>query len=304
MDHANSVPVRRHYLGREIDRDIGSIVRGTKPQHALVKQSCSVGHSMSKRRPVDLTTEQSASVATHPRIQSLTRKLQKLPRESKKYQSTVRVLRKEKLRLRKELKQQIRQAWTVRQAVEDIERQLQGRGFAPSPSDPVTTSLQRPAQKRLMAALTAPPATDLEGQYRRRDDAIVAVMTYCTVEERCTVPRRNTALPKQGRPKQSPPHASLMDAAMVSVFVRNKKDRPRRCFLCVGKARSLPPEDPLVEEFIHEFYTSGDVSKHFRRKHLKNLSDNDSSDCPACDITLDHKMHLQRHALEIHGTVS
>ncbi|KAK7927845.1 hypothetical protein PG985_004843 [Apiospora marii] len=306
MDHTNSVPVRRHYLGREINRDIGSIVRGTRPQHALVKQTCSVGHSMSRRRPVDLTTEQSASVATHPRIQSLTRELQQLPRGSKKYQSTIRVRRKERQRLRKDLKKQIRQVWTADQAVDDIERQLQGRGFAPSPSDPATTGRpQQPAQKRLMAALTAPPATDLEGQYRRRDDAIVAVMAYCTVEEGCAVPRQCTASPKQGSsPRLGLPPSNPVDAIMVSVFVHNKKDRPRRCFLCVGKARSLPPEDPLVQELLQEFYTSGDLSKHFRRKHLRNLDKDESSECPVCEIKLDHKMHLQRHALDFHGTVS
>ncbi|KAI1314729.1 hypothetical protein F5Y16DRAFT_237375, partial [Xylariaceae sp. FL0255] len=217
MDHANSVPVRRHYLGREIDRDIGSIVRGSRSQHALVKQSCSVGHSMSKRRPVDLTPEQSASINTHPLVRRLTRELRRLPKGSEKFKRIVRARRKEKQRLRKELKHQIRQAWTAEQAVDDIERQLNGFGFALPPSDTTTTGRpQRPAQERLMAALRAPPASDLEGQYRRRDNAILAVMAYCTVEEGCIAP------PKPGRPpKPNPPPANRVDAAMVSVFIRD-----------------------------------------------------------------------------------
>ncbi|KAI1314664.1 hypothetical protein F5Y16DRAFT_239439 [Xylariaceae sp. FL0255] len=73
---------------------------------------------------------------------------------------------------------------------------------------------------------------------------------------------------------------------MVSVFIRDKGDRPRRCFLCVGKAHALPPEDSFVQELIREFYTPGDFY------------------CPVCLMTLEDKMHLQRHALEIHGTVS
>lgn len=90
---------------------------------------------------------------------------------------------------------------------------------------------------------------------------------------------------------------------MLSVYTNNKKDRLRRCFFCVGKARSLPSEDPLVQELIREFYTSGDLSKHFRRKHLKHLDDKESSHCAVCDVKLKDKMHLQRHALDVHGTV-
>ncbi|KAK8859446.1 C2H2 finger domain-containing protein [Apiospora arundinis] len=299
MDHANSIPLRKHYLGHEINRDIGSIIRGTRPQHALVQQSCSVGHSMSKRRPVDLTPEQSASINAHPRIRRLTLALRRLPRASKKHRETVDERRKEKQRLRRELKRQIRHAWTDEQAVDDVERQLQGFDFAPVPADTAEAGRPpRPAQKRLIKALKSPPATDLEGQYQRRDNAIVAVMAYCTVEEGCTVPRRYTASPKHGHPL-----TNQVDAALLSVFIKDEEDRPRRCFVCVGKACSLPPEDPLVQELIHEFFMPGDVTKHLRRKHSGNLKEDESSVCPACDMKLDHKMHLKAHALKIHGTV-
>ncbi|KAK6840677.1 C2H2 finger domain protein [Apiospora arundinis] len=306
MDHANSIPLRRHYLGRDISKDIASVVRGTKPQHALVAQACSVGHSMSKRRPVDLTPEQSASISNHPLIRRLTRNLENLLRGSEEYINAKRKLRNAKQRLRKERKQQTRKAWTVGQAVEDIEHQLQGRGFAPSLEDATTTGRpQRPAQKQLITALMAPPAADLEGQYRRRDNAIDAVIAYCLVEEGCTVPRRQSALPKRGNPpKPSPSPANPVDTAMLSVFICDETNRPRRCFLCVGKACLLSPEDPLVQELIHEFFMPGDVTKHLRRKHLRKLKDDEPSVCLACDVKLDHKMHLQRHALEIHGTLS
>lgn len=254
---------------------------------------------MSKRRPVDLTPKQSASINTHPRIRQLTRDLRSLPKGSNKYKETVNERRKEKQRLRRELKGQIRHAWTDEQAVDDVERQLQGLEFAPVPTDTAEGGRpQRPAQKRLIKALKAPPATDLEGQYQRRDNAIVAVMAYCTVEEGCTVPRRYSASPKYGHPP-----ANEVDAALLSVFIKNEEDRPRRCFICVGKACSLPPGDPLAQELIHEFFMPGDVTKHLRRKHLGNLKDDESSVCPACDMKLDHKMHLKAHALKIHGTV-
>ncbi|KAI1316316.1 hypothetical protein F5Y16DRAFT_406872 [Xylariaceae sp. FL0255] len=84
-------------------------------------------------------------------------------------------------------------------------------------------------------------------------------MAYCTVEEGCI------AAPKPSRPpKPNPPPSNGVDAALVSVFIRDERDRPRRCFLYIGKARSLPAEDPFMQELIREFYTSGDLSKHFR----------------------------------------
>jgi len=92
--------------------------------------------------------------------------------------------------------------------------------------------------------------------------------------------------------------------AVLSVFIASKEERPRRCFLCVGLALRLEPDDPCIEELTHEFYRAGDVSKHFRRKHLKNIREGDDIECGACYMPLDHKMHLQRHALQIHGTVS
>lgn len=62
LDHANSNPFQRHYLGRQIAADPYALIRGLEPQNALVQKSCSIGHSISKRRPVNLTPEQAASV--------------------------------------------------------------------------------------------------------------------------------------------------------------------------------------------------------------------------------------------------
>lgn len=305
MDHANSVPLQRHYLGREIDKDLFSILRGIKSQHALVKQSCSVGHSISKRRPVDLTPEQSASVNTHPLIRRLTLKLWTLRKGSRECIEAHQTRRREKQRLRRELKQQIRDNWTAEQAVDDIERQLDGLGFA-EPAPDTSCRPQRPAQKRLMEVLKAPAATDLEGQYQRRDAAIDAITLYCTVQEGPTLPQRSSASTKRlrGSPGSDPPLKSLLQAAVMSLFVKDERERPRRCFVCVGAALSLPPDDPRIEELTHEFYTPGDLSKHFRRRHLSTLQANDSSECRVCDMTLEHKMHLQNHAHLVHGTVS
>lgn len=106
--HANSVPFRNHYLGREVGADTWAIIRGQKPQQALIKQACSVGHSISKRRPTDLTPEQAASVNTDPLIKRLERELRGLRPGSKKYKEARLKLRSEKTRLKRLLKQNIR----------------------------------------------------------------------------------------------------------------------------------------------------------------------------------------------------
>ena len=59
--------------------------------------------------------------------------------------------------------------------------------------------------------------------------------------------------------------------AMLSVFIASKEERPRRCFLYVGLALRLEPGDPYIEELTYEFYSARDLSKHFRRKYLKNI---------------------------------
>lgn len=67
---------------------------------------------------------------------------------------------------------------------------------------------------------------------------------------------------------------------------------------------SLVPEDPYVEKLTRKFYTSTDVTKHFRRRHLSKLPDDNRIECQVCCVTLDHKQHLRNHALLVHGTVS
>lgn len=86
-----------------------------------------------------------------------------------------------------------------------------------------------------------------------------------------------------------------LNMAMLSVY---KEKRPKICFLCLGN-ENLP-----IDKRVYSFRTSGDLSKHFRRKHLSNLGVNQRIECKLCSVSLEHKMHLQNHALSIHRTVS
>ncbi|KAK7398517.1 hypothetical protein QQX98_012110 [Neonectria punicea] len=68
LQHKNSDPFRQNYLERVVSVDTSAIVRHTRQQKALMRQACSIGYSVSKRRPTDLTPEQAASVDKDPRI--------------------------------------------------------------------------------------------------------------------------------------------------------------------------------------------------------------------------------------------
>jgi hypothetical protein len=112
----------------------------------------------------------------------------------------------------------------------------------------------------------------LEELYDRRDAAINAIAAYCKVEEswhpRLPSPKEplvNAALVK-ARVKD-PVKGSLLYEALLSVFEK----KPYRCFLCVGKACSVREDDARFARLVYEFHSPGDVTKHFRRKYLKNL---------------------------------
>jgi hypothetical protein len=252
---------------------------------------------------VGLTPEQAASLNTHPRIKALRKQLSRLRRGSDAYKEKGLEIKREKASLERALLQEIKDAWTEKQAVDDIERQLSGKGFAENATLNRSCRPHCPDQKRLVEALLAPAQTTLDAHYQRRNHAIEVVIEYCFVEEGRTK-RRSNAPPKPAPPradKPSPEHPAFQ--AALSVFVQNEKDRPLRCFLCIGKALSLSPDDPRVEDLVHEFFGPTDLTRHLKR-HLNKMRNGDKIHCHVCDMPLDHKMHLQNHALSVHGTVS
>ncbi|KAI9148655.1 C2H2 finger domain-containing protein [Paramyrothecium foliicola] len=304
LDHANSTPFQKHYLGRQVCADTWGVLRGQKPQQALLKQSCSLGHSKSKRRPMNLTAAQVASIDTDPRIRALQKKMQSMPPGSR--HKIVREIRNCKQRLKNALLQQIRSQWTDAQAVNDIDRQLQGKSFADSASEDTFFRPQGPAQERLVLALTAEDDGTLQGYYGRRHEAVTAISEYCSVQEgsayRLCTPRKHKKSASESESES--PAKSPAQQVLESVFIQNKKERTRICFLCVGMALSLPPDDPHMADLVREFYSSGDLSKDFRRRHLNLIQATATIECRACEITLTNKAHVKNHALSVHGIVS
>ncbi|KAF2175019.1 hypothetical protein K469DRAFT_768193 [Zopfia rhizophila CBS 207.26] len=100
---------------------------------------------------------------------------------------------------------------------------------------------------------------------------------------------------KSGDDFQLDPDEEALEAAKVSVY---KEKRPRICFVCLGN-ENLP-----MKQRIYSFHASGDRNKRFKRKHLTYVKKGESIQCDLCQVNLDNKMLWQRHAYEVHGTVS
>ena len=71
---------------------------------------------------------------------------------------------------------------------------------------------------------------------------------------------------------QADPTKVALKAAKVAVY-REKK--PTIYFICLGN-EGLP-----TKECIHSFYTVGDLSKHFKRKHIGYTKEGDRPPCKA-----------------------
>ncbi|KAI7758874.1 hypothetical protein LZL87_014215 [Fusarium oxysporum] len=319
LQHANSRTFEKHYLGRVVPVDTMAVVSHKEQQKALMRQACSIGYSASKRRPTHLTAEQSASINDDPKIQDLLRQRECLLSKGNKSDKVRTRLRKiskdiqsEKARLRRKRKDQVRKIWSREQAVTDIERQLAGKTFEEPPISPSDEDAH-PAQKRLYEALTAPATSTIESEYRRRNNAILSVMSYCSVQEpplppmtryKAVATKKDVSNLHDSDSTAKDIASSALGDAITSVFVKSRMERSRRCFLCVGRATTLQPSDPAIDKLIKPFYSTGDLSRHFKRHHLSNLQPNEKLHCRLCDEALDNKMHLQNHAETVHGTVS
>merc|ERR1712000_659207 len=73
---------------------------------------------------------------------------------------------------------------------------------------------------------------------------------------------------------------------MLLVFTEK---RTTTCFLCLGE-QSLP-----FEKRTYKFASPGDLTKHFKRKHLAHIKEGDRLQCKVCRMGLEHKQHLQNH---------
>jgi hypothetical protein len=312
MQHADMRTFVKHYLPRRVTADTAAIVRGLKPQHTLMRAACRMSRWINPDRPQELTKEQSLPVNQHPRIRRLIAQREKWKRrpqgkatEQLGYRALSREIVNERQRQRCALLKQVQERWDQEHPVNEVKLQLSGHKF----SKDVKTTLELsdempPIQKRLVETIMTLPGTTLEEEFRRRNAAISAVAAYCKFEEGGARPHRKSptrraspTLAEEASPQSiaAAVEKQVLSAAMLSVY---KEKRPTIYFVCLGE-RTLE-----LNKRVYSFASSGDLSKHFKWKHLSNGKAGQRFECKVCRMSLEHKMHLQNHALKIHGTVS
>jgi hypothetical protein len=163
-----------------------------------------------------------------------------------------------------------------------------------------------PLQKRLAETIVTLLGMTIEEEFRRRNAAIDAVTAYCHFQEggsaagpraRPSTRRASMTPSKETNPQLAAAKAEkqALSNAMLLVFT---EERTTTCFVCLGE-QSL-----RFEKRTYKFARPGDLTKHFKRKHLAHIKEGDRLECKVCQMPLQHKQHLQNHAHRIHGTVS
>lgn len=302
MDHApNSDTFQKHYLNRNVCADLWAIHRAQEPQTELIRKATSHGASRDFRRPTKLTQAQLHELKFHSEYVRLSEVLRNMPVGSADRPQTFNERKALYHRLKADKLKQILDGWDRAQAVEDIERQIHKQG--PSTQSPKPIRPTSAAQQRMLDALEAPLVNNLEAQFQRRANAILAIMGYCDVEEPLGMSNK-----LMGKREPPPPPEFVQLASDPLKLAQNFRNSVfgsvgeiRKCFICIAKALTLYPDDPNLGALTRSFYDRNSLSRHFTSVHLSTIDDDAVGECPICTIPLEHKMHLQSHAEEVHG---
>ncbi|KAL5347682.1 hypothetical protein ACLOAV_007091 [Pseudogymnoascus australis] len=308
LQHADMRTFIDHYLSRRVGADTRAIVCGYEPQTHLMEAACRLLRWIDPCRPQELTSEQSQSVNQSTRVLRLVARREELKHRSggtvttqPHYKALTSDIARERQRQRIALLKKLRDEWDLEKSVSDIELQLSGLKFDEDLKTTLDLADDMPQpQRRLVETVITLPGTTLEEEICRRNAAINATAAYCKFQEGGAAPRR-APIKRTGSTPADPQLAAAetekqaLDAAMLSVYTEK---RPKICFMCLGE-RNLS-----FEKRTKSFASPGDLTKHFKRKHLANIKKGDRIGCKVCRMSLEHKPHLRNHAESIHGTVS
>ncbi|KAI1260376.1 hypothetical protein F5Y18DRAFT_432324 [Xylariaceae sp. FL1019] len=287
LDHApDSETFQKHYLNRNVCADLWAVHRDLNPQTALIRQATSHGGSRDSRRVFELTPEQIEAAKQNPLYTRIDEQLRLLPKRSEARRDLTRKRKNLYQRLKDAKLKEVTKEWTDQQALEDIELQIQGKGFSDNhrPSIPMGVS-----QQKMMDALTAPLVNDITAQLDRRANAIMALVAYCVEEEPVV---KNVVLNacKPQRPSElrlsyndNDPMAEIKNVILAdpmteiknTVFASDNGNQVKRCFLCVAKALDLGKEHHMFDGLCRNFSTTHALAGHFTSVHLDGIQEHD-----------------------------
>jgi hypothetical protein len=151
-----------------------------------------------------------------------------------------------------------------------------------------------PLQKRLAKTVITLLGTTIKEEFRRRNAAINAVAAYCHFWEgkaaalprkRSSTRRASLTLSKEANPQLAATKAEKQALSDTILLVFTEK-RTTTCFLYL-REQNLP-----FEKRTYKFASPGDLTKHFKQKHLAHIKEGDRLRCKVCQMGLQHKQHL------------
>ncbi|KAL4766861.1 hypothetical protein BDW60DRAFT_212539 [Aspergillus nidulans var. acristatus] len=302
MAHASSRTFIKHYRPRR-HAGLQEVMCGLDPDVEFSRAVSRVSRWIDRRRPRYLTDSDRALVEKDPQLQAAIRRQVELEMQCDDSDDpTLLVLLKDQERkvrnLRRSLQEKrrkdIRQDFSRKQAVLDIERQLTGGAV----NDELAREVLRkdfamPPQQILVVEnfFTWPISDSLEDEWARRNKAVMAGIQYCGFLE---------GGPLRGRPKRSassedearttpPPSRKLKSEEQPTAPVREEQS-------AVSKEQPKKKSKPMVCFQCNKKYSDHNgVKRHFKTSHLQDRK------CNSCDdVEFHHQMHLQRHAEGVH----
>jgi hypothetical protein len=187
MGHASITTFLKHHLSRRITVDTQAVVRGIQPQAALMRVACTMSRSIDRRRPQQLTQEQSASVEDNPSVRSLLDQQEQLKRmvsnatKHPKYKALASKISQERQRQQHALLKDIKERWEFEQPVRDVEQQP--AGLETKDDLELVHDVMLPAQGELADSVLSKPGITIKEEMDRRNRDI-RVMTQARQEIR------------------------------------------------------------------------------------------------------------------------
>jgi hypothetical protein len=278
-------------------------VLGLKPDQVIGRALTSISRYADKRRPRYLDDTQKALVEDDPELQTaisnrdaLLDKFQQTPNPTlgQDVAEAERNIKNTRQRLRYRRKKEVRQAFSVEQAVKDTNGQLAGTirseddTLEESQSEDDTPPEQTMLVERLMAV---PIEWTLEGEWQRRNVGTEVIIMYCDFEE---------GGPLRGRPKRK---QSERDAEGLSTVEANQTEALGDDEQPLEKKRQLNQEPhqtakkPLICFQCGKKYSQyQSLLRHFRPIHMKDRR------CKSCADGMEYleQMHWQCHVAAVH----